>query len=501
MWEDPDVSVQEQLFHDYVRENIIWLLLFILLYVSSYASICQIRKRADSEDMYAGDEDALVYRIALWLCTFTLSVSAGAVLLLPVSIISNEVLHLYPKSYYVKWLNASLVQGLWNHIFGFSNLALFILMPFAYFFTEAEGFSGSKRGIMGRVKEALAVLCLLGIMVLGLAWVANALINDDEHSKQTLFDVWHIHLPYLYSCISFIGVLILLLCTPVGISRMFTVMGQLIVKPKFLRNIEVELHTVTLEEENLLRKIKSQNHHHSSSPVSNGHANGDTLHQRLQETQIEREKLEKRQQVSSLRRNLVYPLVMLLLLTLTVLSILIVAHNTMLLLVGIKALPIGAKDTVLGLASLSTFGTVGAFLEIVFILYLMSASVVGFYSLPFFCRLQPKVKDTPMVKVIANCIVLLVLSSALPILSKTLGITNFDLIGSFGSMDWLGNFYIIFLYNVIFAVTTALCLFTKFTATLRREIIARLMAAFKREKRTIPMSYNTQFANGNLKEE
>ena len=47
----------------------------------------------------------------LWLCTFTLSVSAGAVLLLPMSIVSNEVLHMYPKSYYVKWLNTSLIQG------------------------------------------------------------------------------------------------------------------------------------------------------------------------------------------------------------------------------------------------------------------------------------------------------------------------------------------------------------------------------------------------------
>ena len=35
--------------------------------------------------------------------------------------------------------------GLWNQIFFLSNLALFILMPFAYFFTEAEGFSGSKK--------------------------------------------------------------------------------------------------------------------------------------------------------------------------------------------------------------------------------------------------------------------------------------------------------------------------------------------------------------------
>lgn len=53
----------------------------------------------------------MVYRISTWLCTFSLAVSIGAVLLLPISIISNEVLIIYPNSYYVKWLNSSLIQG------------------------------------------------------------------------------------------------------------------------------------------------------------------------------------------------------------------------------------------------------------------------------------------------------------------------------------------------------------------------------------------------------
>ena len=77
------------------------------------------------------------------------------------------------------------------------------------------------------------------------------------------------------------------------------------------------------------------------------------------------------------------------------------------------------------------------------------------------------------------------------------GITNFDLIGNFGSMDWLGNFYIIFLYNVIFAVGTAAGLATKFTATIRREIYARLKTAFKRDKRTVSGSST----GGGVKEE
>ena len=35
--------------------------------------------------------------------------------------------------------------GLWNLVFLFSNLSLIFLMPFAYFFTESEGFAGSRK--------------------------------------------------------------------------------------------------------------------------------------------------------------------------------------------------------------------------------------------------------------------------------------------------------------------------------------------------------------------
>lgn len=89
----------------------IFLLLFLLLYISSYALIARFTRR-DRDDYLSVDEDEVtVYRISLWLCTVALAVSIGATLLLPVSIASNEVLILYPNSYYVKWLNSSLIQG------------------------------------------------------------------------------------------------------------------------------------------------------------------------------------------------------------------------------------------------------------------------------------------------------------------------------------------------------------------------------------------------------
>lgn len=53
--------------------------------------------------------------------------------------------------------------------------------------------------------------------------------------------------------------------------------------------------------------------------------------------------------------------------------------------------------------------------------YLISTAVVGFYGLPYLSQLQPSLGDTSMGKVMFNCSVLLILSSALPVVSKMLG--------------------------------------------------------------------------------
>lgn len=68
-----------------------------------------------SEDFLAIDDDeATVSKISLWLCAVALAISIGATLLLPVSIASNEILILYPDSFYVNWLNSSLIQGIFS---------------------------------------------------------------------------------------------------------------------------------------------------------------------------------------------------------------------------------------------------------------------------------------------------------------------------------------------------------------------------------------------------
>ncbi|XP_054478695.1 limb region 1 protein homolog [Anoplopoma fimbria] len=463
--EEDDVTIREQNFHSQVREYIICFLLFAVLYIVSYCIITRYKRKSDDHE----DEDAVVNRISLYLCTFTLAVSGGAVFLLPFSIISNEILLSFPKNYYIQWLNGSLIHGLWNLVSLFSNLCLFVLMPFAYFFLESEGFAGSKKGIRARILETFVMLFLLALLILGIVWVASALIDNDAASMESLYDLWEFYLPYLYSCISLMGGLLLLMCTPVGLSRMFTIMGQLLVKPTILEDLDEQIYCIHLQEEALQRRLNgSSSHSYTQGSFTQ------QLNKEMDNIRNLRNKLERRKKASGWEKNLLYPIVMLILLAGTTISVLMVAFNILYLLVDETAMPKGSTDRGIGNTSLSTFGVAQAVLEIILMFYLMVSSVVGFYSLRVFEGLTPRNDDTTMTTIIGCCVSILVLSSALPVMSRTLGITRFDLLGDFGRFNWLGNFYIVLSYNLLFAVVTTLCLVRKFTSAVREELLKAL---------------------------
>ncbi|XP_068026910.1 protein LMBR1L isoform X3 [Melanerpes formicivorus] len=465
--EQDALALREQIFHERVRECIICALLFASLYILCHFIITHFKKHTDFAAVH-DDEDAAVNRIALGLCTFTLATALGAVLLLPFSIITNEVLLSFPHNFYIQWLNGSLIHGLWNLIFLFSNLSLIFLMPFAYFFTESEGFAGSKKGIMARVYETSVVLLLLTLLVLGMVWVASAIAGTDAASRQSLYDLWDCYLPYLYSCISLLGVLLLLLCTPFGLSTMFTVTGKLLVKPRLLEDLDEQLSCTRLEEAAVSHRISSG----KASCWLN--LDMELLREQLLTIRSRRRTLELRRRASPWQRNLGYPLAMLGLLALTGISVLIVCFHVLELLLDEAAMPRGMQDASLGQVSFSIFGSFGAALQVILIFYLMISSVVGFYSSPLFTHLLPRRQDTPLTKIIGNCVSLLVLSSALPVFSRTLGITHFDLLGDFGRSNWLGNFYIIFLYNMSFAGLTTLCLVKKVSWAVQAELLRAL---------------------------
>ena len=465
--EEDDISIREQNFHSQVREYIICFLLFGVLYIVSDCIITRYKRKTDDHE----HDDAVVNRVSLYLCTFTLAVSGSAVFLLPFSIISSEILLSFPKNYYIEWLNRSLIHGLWNLVSMFSNLCLFVLMPFAYFFLESEGFAGSKKGIEGRILETFVMLFLLALLILGIVWVASGLIDNDAASIESLYDLWQLYLLYLYSCISLMGGLLLLMCTPVGLSRMFTVMGQLLAKPTILEDLDEQIYCIHLQEEVLQRRLNElSSHAYSYTQGSFTHQ----LNNELDDVRNQRNKLERRKKASGWEKNLLYPIVMLILLAGTTISVIMVALNILYLVMDDTAMPKASTDQDIANTSLYTFGVAQAVLETLLIFYLMVSSVVGFYSLQVFERLTPRKDDTTMIMIIGCCVSILVLSLALPVMSRTLGITRFDLLGDFGRFNWLGNFYIVISYNLLFAVVTTLCLVRKVPSAVWEEVVKAL---------------------------
>lgn len=76
--------------------------------------------------------------------------------------------------------------GLWNHVFLFSNLSLFVLLPFSYLFAESSGFFGHRKGIISRAYETFTVFSLLAVVVLGITYVVSAVIYPEKRGLQTL---------------------------------------------------------------------------------------------------------------------------------------------------------------------------------------------------------------------------------------------------------------------------------------------------------------------------
>uniref|UniRef100_A0A8B9H300 Limb development membrane protein 1 n=1 Tax=Astyanax mexicanus TaxID=7994 RepID=A0A8B9H300_ASTMX len=395
--EEDEVTIREQNFHSQVREYIICFLLFAVLYIVSYCIITRYKRKTGK----------------------TVSLS-------------------YSKYYYTHTHTFISTENL-LHFRSYLMLTVF-------------------QGIKARVLETFVMLFLLGLLILGIVWVASALIDNDAASMESLYDLWEFYLPYLYSCISLMGGLLLLMCTPVGLSRMFTVMGQLLVKPTILEDLDEQMYCIQLQEEALQHKLNGECH----------------LYKELDNVRSQRHKLERKKKASAWEKNLLYPIVMLILLAGTAISVFLVALNILYLLVDETALPKGSavrkSETVNEPRSTRTCKQTNP----QSVIYLMVSSVVGFYSLRIFQGLTPRQDDTTMTSIIGCCVSILVLSSALPVMSRTLGITRFDLLGDFGRFNWLGNFYIVLSYNLLFAVVTTLCLVRKFTSAVREELLKAL---------------------------
>ncbi|OQV25047.1 Limb region 1 protein-like protein [Hypsibius exemplaris] len=452
-----------ELFNDWTRDITVIFLLLSPLSLFAYFLICKYRRKQDLEleqpqqVVQVVDDDAFASKFVILASTVALTVSEGAILLLPFSVLANEVLHSYPSSYYFQWMSSSLIHGLWNLISLISNVALITLI-LAYFISESEGFENSRKGIFSRVKEALITVAFVFIFLFGFVLLLWHFLNDETWSVLSFSSLTNLHLPWFYTCLSFTGAVILLFATPYGYAQMFSIVGSLVKRPLLSLETSVEY-------------LNSDYRTEIETPLTNG--GKDYQADDITPSELE-EELEEYLNPSFFRRTLLYPLLMVLMMIWTSFCILVCFINLVSMTLGLRDLPGVSRLADVGITSLSSLGMIGAALEILIIGYTVVAFLVGFYNFPWMSRLMPKAHDTSLTKIVANCAVILLLSSALPLFVRVIGITNFDLLGNFVHISWLRNLRVIVGYNMAYLIFSVLALTAHATNAVWQSICQRL---------------------------
>lgn len=186
---------------------------------------------------------------------FGLAIALAIGLLLPMTIISNEIILIYPENQYpnLRWLNDKLIKQLWHCIFIFSNLC-FILIPFSYFFAESTGFSRSTDNFFSRILQAflettLTLTILSSCIFIGL----SSIFPIFQPNFLQLITFW-LNFPFLYSCISFAGAILLLVCTPKGILNLVILLDEYMTRPYSVNSTAEKYDRILIKETVLLSR-------------------------------------------------------------------------------------------------------------------------------------------------------------------------------------------------------------------------------------------------------
>lgn len=187
---DDGIDNQADIFYNNVRAIVVVFLTVSFLLPLSYFAVISRQK---INKPWLSKDDASAHRFVVAICTFSLTVSAIMIFMLPLSILANEVLIVFPQSYYVQWINAELLQN----FFAFTTTTfkcLCVLMPFSLFFLLSHGAHKGRNAVSSRLFCAFLYLLFSYVATFGVLSTLSAtslLIldppNDDAAFESVIF--------------------------------------------------------------------------------------------------------------------------------------------------------------------------------------------------------------------------------------------------------------------------------------------------------------------------
>lgn len=397
----------------------------------------------------------------------------GAVILVPVTIFSHDLMLQFPENYIIKWMNDTLIYGLWNYMFMGISLCVFIILPFAYFYQEAQGF-GTGKGLLPPLYEAGLVLLLFGATVGGIIFVIDSVVNFVPESLSA-------YLPFLYSIITGFGSLFVMGFVPLGFTTLTKIgLGRFSTYKHFQsardqeKTLLLEKHAIEFQLQNLKwlsekkrEKLITKMHtiqHHLERGFSFGSV--EDVYDDIERRTI----FQRGWKVIrwSLRNTLAF--------TITCCNLLfpgmIVLRGT---LGGTRMILLKIYGTITK-SSVQYYDGVVNFLPLIngrmlyaidmcLIIYTVVSAFVGLYNSVWFHKMKPRRRETPIYKIVLNVWILLILSSSIPIVARLLDLSNFDLMAFYHYTEYMRNIYLVLLYKFIFLLKFAQRYFQLFPFT------------------------------------
>mmetsp|Transcript_4199 Transcript_4199/g.10177 ORF Transcript_4199/g.10177 Transcript_4199/m.10177 type:complete len:629 (+) Transcript_4199:1618-3504(+) len=211
-------------FYTILKDYMLYVLYFFALYAVAHTRLKRYQRAnqtknisrklnpAESQDVdldwdeSAQDDETLPFA----LCTFTVCVSLGSVLLVPLTIFDALLRKYVSGEDMYGGLGSTNVGVLWELLFSLSNMCHYLIIPFSFLYIESEGFGGSRgRSFFSRLRETTMTL----ILILILMWLLLYILQ-----KLSLLHVERLAFSYLLT--ASIGSCIFLVSAPFGFERL-----------------------------------------------------------------------------------------------------------------------------------------------------------------------------------------------------------------------------------------------------------------------------------------
>nr|CAH8848452.1 unnamed protein product [Trichobilharzia regenti] len=170
------ISHEAKEFYDEIRGLVVVFLIFTFLFLIAH-TILQLFLTKTEYELKPCRAERLVYQLVLGMCTFILTIGLTSYSLLPLTIITNEILVIFPQSYYVQWLNSELIQDLILLIDIGSKISC-LTIPFSYFLLISQGFlHKSYSSFASRLTDSFIMVFFFYILCFGTVWSLSSFVS------------------------------------------------------------------------------------------------------------------------------------------------------------------------------------------------------------------------------------------------------------------------------------------------------------------------------------